>query len=154
MKRILLVSSALIVLAGCSRTMPENVNGTLSQSRLACVDVDLGTELPLSFGQTTADQPNELTGSCGGDGSPDLTFLWTAPADGVYVFDTLGSSFDTLIYATVGSCSGDELDCNDDAPGSVSSVLTIQAEAGAQIVLTVDGFGSNSGDFRLQINEI
>jgi hypothetical protein len=134
--------------------MPTNENGTLTQSRFDCVDVDLGNEIPLSFGQTTVDQPNEMTGSCGGDASPDLTFLWTAPAGGVYVFDTLGSSFDTLIYATVGSCSSDELDCNDDSPGSISSVLTIQAEAGAQIVLTVDGFGSSSGDFRLQINEI
>ena len=154
MNRISLVAVVLLGLTACSRTLPSNETGTLTQSRFACVDVDLGSEVPLSIGQSTIDQPNEMTGSCGGDRAPEVTFLWTAPADGIYVFNTLGSDYDTLIYATVGACSGDELDCNDDAPGSVSSVMTIQAEAGAQIVLTVDGFGSNSGDFRLQVDEI
>ena len=154
MHRILTVALVASSIVGCSRTFPTTESTTITQSRFSCVDVDLGSEVPLAIGDTTDGLANEMTGSCGGDGAPELTFLWTAPADGIYVFDTVGSDFDTLIYATVGSCSGDELDCNDDAPGTVSSVMTIQAERGAQIVLTVDGFGNSSGNFRLQINEI
>jgi hypothetical protein len=154
MNHTLLVATILLGLAACSRTLPINEGGTLTQTRFGCVDIDLGDEVPLSIGQSTIDQPNEMTGSCGGDRAPEVTFLWTAPADGIYVFDTLGSDYDTLLYATVSACSGDELDCNDDAPGAISSIMTIQAEAGAQIVLTVDGFLGTSGNFRLQINEI
>ena len=154
MYRTLIVALVAVSFVGCSRTLPTTESTTLTQSRFACVDVDLGSAVPLAIGDSTEGLLNEMTGSCGGDSAPELTFLWTAPADGIYVFDTLGSDYDTLIYATVGSCSGNELDCNDDAPGSVSSVMTVQAERGAQIVLTIDGFDNNSGNFRLQISEI
>jgi hypothetical protein len=31
-----------------------------------------------------------------------VTFAWTAPADDTYAFDTIGSAFDTVLYARRG----------------------------------------------------
>ena len=44
---------------------------------------------------------------------------WTAPADGIYVFDTFPSTFDTLlaVYTGSGVDALTEVASNDDAPG-------------------------------------
>ena len=51
--------------------------------------------------------------TCGGGRSPDLCFDWSAPVGGFYAFNTMGSSFDTVLTARKGGCEGKELACND-----------------------------------------
>ncbi len=63
-------------------------------------------------GVTEAGASN-LAGSCGGEGA-EQTYLWTAPEDGTYTFDTLETQFDTVLYVLEGACDGAELGCNDD----------------------------------------
>src|SRR5215831_14426843 len=55
-------------------------------------------------------------GSCGGATAPEATVFYTAPRAGTYVIDTIGSSFDTVLYVRDGGIS--EL-CNDDIDPSV-----------------------------------
>ena len=59
----------------------------------------------------------------GNTGGRSIWFAWTAPEDGVYVFDTLPSSFDTTlaVYSGSGVDALTEVASNDDAPGLDSS---------------------------------
>jgi hypothetical protein len=137
----------------------ETGNVSLTVDRLpgTCPDTVLAPQ-PLPFvvmGSTTgADEAN--AGSCGGLGSPDHAYLWTAPADGVYRFDTLGSAFDTVVYLLGppfdgGGCLGPELACNDDA-GGPTGAASAYLEAGDAVAIVIDGANA-SGSFELQIEE-
>lgn len=88
--------------------------------------------------------------------SPDVAHKWSAPSAGVYTFDTIGSAFDTVLYA-VSSCSATPTAdrCNDDDSSSseVTSSLTLSLTAGETIYLVVDGFGASThGRYVVNIN--
>src|SRR5690606_29842727 len=89
---------------------------------------------------------------CGGLGSPDHAFAWTAPADGVYRFDTAGSMFDTVVYLLDGGCAGPPLACNDDAGGPTAAVSAYLL-AGQDVIIVVDGASGASGSFALLVEE-
>lgn len=116
-------------------------------------------ELPaaLSFAVTgTTRCGSFLSGgaSCGdgGDNAADSVFLYTAPAGGTYVIDTVGSSYDTLLAIRADGCSGPTLACNDDiSPQQQQSRLAVDLAQGEAIVIAVDGFGSAGGDFTLHV---
>jgi hypothetical protein len=103
----------------------------------------------------TLGQTNDLGGSACGDGGDfgaDIAYGYTAPANGVYTIDTVGSAFDTLIAVRGEACSGIELGCSDDAPGiGTQSRLTLALQEGQRIVIVVDGFGNAAGFFRLNV---
>jgi hypothetical protein len=105
--------------------------------------------------------PEELTGwtrgrydqfdpspRCADGGSPDRTFEFVAPEDGDYEFNTDGSGFDTVLYV-LSSCDGKELDCDDDSGEGTRSKLTITLTKGQSILVVVDGYGGDRGEFIL-----
>ena len=106
-------------------------------------------------GDTTA-APNALGGAtCGGGGdkASDVAFAYKAPATGFYTIDTIGSAFDTVLSVRADSCSGPELACNDDVgDGSLQSQVGVSLTAGQSVVIVVDGFGTQSGRFDLNVN--
>ncbi|MBI3386971.1 MAG: hypothetical protein HY027_04430 [Deltaproteobacteria bacterium] len=123
---------------------------------LGCVQTDLGSTVPVSVTGTTVGGANALGGAAcgeGGDTAPDFTYEWTAPADGAYVIETLGSAFDTVLYVRDGVCNGRELACNDDTNGSMQSQINVQLVAGQTVIIVVDGFGDAAGTFQLSIAE-
>jgi hypothetical protein len=90
-------------------------------------------------------------GSCGGGGR-EVAFEWTAPFAGDWVFDTEGSSFDTVLFARAG-CGGEELGCNDDVRGGTTSRLTLSLAACQTVIVYVDGFNpGDGGDVRLTVS--
>ncbi|WP_437992339.1 MXAN_6577-like cysteine-rich protein [Sorangium sp. So ce145] len=118
---------------------------------LPCPLIDLGSTVPQTVTGTTADAADVLRPSCG-SGAGEVTYRFTAPAAGTYIVDTFGSSLDTALSVLDGSCSGAELACNDDAPGSGQSRLTLELTEGQTVVLLVDGSAAGaSGDFTLTI---
>jgi hypothetical protein len=129
-----------------------NVSLTVDRLTGTCPDEVLGPQpLPLVVMGSTATADEATAGSCGGLGSPDYAYLWTAPADGVYRFDTLGSTFDTVVYLLDGTCSGPQLACNDDS-GGPTAAASAYLDAGQVIVIVIDGAGA-SGSFQLTIEE-
>lgn len=81
----------------------------------------------------------------GGRGGASIWFRWTAPGDGEATFDTLGSSFDTLLAAYQGNALGalTEVARGDDislARGIYTSRAVFNALAGREYLLAVDGF--------------
>ncbi|MBZ0118554.1 MAG: hypothetical protein K8H88_16240, partial [Sandaracinaceae bacterium] len=118
-----------------------------------CVPLSLGSRVGdrVATGSTTG-RPNQQRGSCGGAGAPDVVYSWRAPSSGRFVIDTVGSSYDTLLYVLGPVCSAPELACNDDTSGiGTQSRVAVAVTAGQELTIVVDGFGSSNGSYALNI---
>ena len=152
---------------------PAESSDDESESGRLDYDEDLGESTGDEIGSgSTTGMGDDYSGSCGGSGGADVAYLWTAPTTGRYQFDTIGSSFDTLIRLFLaesggglgegvlcgsGGSSGDasDLGCDDDSGGSLTSSLTYSVTEGTEYVVVVDGFSSgSSGEYLLSINSL
>ena len=99
---------------------------------------------------STVGLPSDYTTTCGGGGgSPDFQVEYTATQAGRYTFDTVGSSYDTVLSAISTTDCLTSLACNDDFTG-LQSQISVDLTAGQVVLLNVDGFSSgSSGDFVL-----
>jgi hypothetical protein len=118
----------------------------------ACPDLDLGNTVPQNIVDTTVGGDNTQAGSCGGEFSADDLYEFTAPQDGLYQFDTFGSTLDTVLYVRDAACGGPELDCNDDwDPGDDDSRIIAGLASGQTVLIAVDGNGVGAYDFNLDV---
>lgn len=118
-----------------------------------CPDADLGNAVPQSVPGDTADGDNTAAGSCGGAFSADDLYLFTAPQDGLYAFDTFGSELDTVVFLRAGGCNGAELECNDDfADGVPQSRVARGLADGETVLVAVDGNGT--GTYALHVDRV
>ena len=120
-----------------------------------CADARLEiTEMYGSMVRSSTDaRPDGSTGSCGGDGSPDMAFEWVAPLSDYFRFHTLGSSFDTVLYLRDG-CDGDEIACNNNAVGVASSEVIEHFDKGSRAIVVVDGNAGEYGEFALGVERV
>jgi hypothetical protein len=104
---------------------------------------------------TTIGATNDGSASLGASsGAPDAWFLFSASTAGHFVFDTLGSSYDTVLSLHSG-CPGttaNELRSNDDHTG-LQSQVSISTTDPQRIWVRVSGFGGGAGSFALNVNE-
>lgn len=114
---------------------------TCSPPGLICVATNTGTMTGTISTGTTVGAGDDLRGSCGGNGEPDIAVQWTAPETGRWLIDTNGSAFDTLLYVRTACDAGAQIGCNDDEPvgSGTYSVLTIDAMACETFMIAVDG---------------
>ena len=118
-----------------------------------CPSMDLGMALGTVAMGSTEGGASGHSPSCGfSESAPDVGFTWTAPTTGMYVFDTNGSSFDTLLEVRTGSCGGPSLGCDDDGGFGTQSLITLSLTAGDMLVVIVEGYSSRSGNYMLSIN--
>jgi hypothetical protein len=117
-----------------------------------------------TFTGTTAGA-SQFSGSCAGTTtgvSPELIYSWTPDASGTATVDTCHATdtgFDTVLFARSPSCSGGgaSLACNDDSAGCATAIgergsrVSFQVNAGQTYFLVVDGYGGDSGNFRLNV---
>ncbi|MDQ3031669.1 MAG: hypothetical protein M3Y87_04570 [Myxococcota bacterium] len=110
------------------------------------------------FAGTTIGAGNDSSGGtteCGGEDAPDRAFRWAAPSAGTYVFDTVGSTFDTILYLRGACTETTTLACSDDievAANNLRSRTMLTMTAGQEIVVIVDGYGdAGAGDFVVNI---
>ncbi len=91
-------------------------------------------------------------GTRGGTPAGEAVYAWTAPRSGVYTFDTLGSDYDTLLYAR-SECQAPDLACNDDVNQSqtLQSSLQLSLDAGQTVLIIIDGFAASAGNYTLNI---
>jgi len=85
-------------------------------------------------------------------GHPGVSFRWTAPSSGTFVFDTCGSRFDTMLGIRPDDCSGDTLECNDDWH-FLQSQVSVSADAGDVYVVVLTGYSGDVGAYTLSIGE-
>lgn len=118
-----------------------------------CVDqVIVTNELPLSIEGEFAQGVSRFQPSCVDSPSAEVTFSFTAPRAGPYIFDTGGSTFDTVLYALGPTCELPERACNDDSNGGVTSQINLSLAAGETTVIVIDSFGE-AGEWGLQVSE-
>jgi hypothetical protein len=119
-----------------------------------CVDSDLGGALGAAVAMgTTLGGGDDFNPSCSDGNDEDVELQWTAPADGTYTFDTIGSPLDTVLSVFT-HCTGMELACNDDidlAMMNYQSEVTLDLVAGQTVVIVIDGW-NDTGDYELNIN--
>ncbi len=121
-----------------------------------CPNDDFGAcvTLPGSYGSRAAHnfdatkQPGEPN-HAGDPGGHSLWFCWTAPTNTPVTFDTIGSTFDTLLAVYTGNSVStlSLIASNDDIiPGQyVQSTLTFTPIKGTTYHIAVDGYGGASG---------
>jgi hypothetical protein len=87
----------------------------------------------------------------GNTGGKSVWFRWTAPSSGLWSFDTIGSSFDTLLAVYTGNAVGSlvSVAANDDAFGQQTSQVTLNATVGTTYRIAVDGYAGAGGDVTL-----
>src|SRR5262249_44917988 len=104
-----------------------------------------GTVLGSTVGATK--EPGEPN-HAGDSGGSSVWYLWTAPSNGTWRVDTVGSSFDTLLAIYAGSRLGtlSLISSNDDSGNAVTSQLSFNAVAGAAYRWAVDGHGGVAGN--------
>lgn len=85
--------------------------------------------------------------------APDRGYLWAAPAAGTYTIDTIGSEFDTILYVRDECLSATSIACNDDIEAGVmrQSTLEVTLTAGQEVVIIVDGWENEHGNFVVNI---
>jgi hypothetical protein len=118
----------------------------------SCANFDLGSALgAVATGNTTGHPDTYHT--CNGQGSPDVSYAWTAPAAGTYTIDTCGGpdqSLDTTLTVLNGDCTGTRLACDDDGCGTFLSRAHVTLTAGQLVIIVVDG-DDDMGRYTLKI---
>lgn len=147
----LLMTAGQEVIVGVDGAALEEGNYTVSVDLDVCPDVVLDSVAPLSVSGTTTGELDASTGSCGGAGAPGVSFSYTAPEPGVYTIDTMGSSFDTVLYSVDG-CGGAETACNDNGGIDDTSRINVTLAADEEVLFVVDGAGAQSGAFDVNIS--
>lgn len=122
----------------------------LGPGDFGCVDENLGGALGNVATGSTPGQGNDFDPSCVGSNAPDVQYVWTALVAGTYTFDTIGSGFDTVLYA-LEDCVGPELACNDDTVMTQSQIV-VDLAAGQSVLIVVDGWNNASGNFVLNVS--
>jgi hypothetical protein len=93
-------------------------------------------------------EPNKA----GNVGGASVWFRWVAPSSGTVTFNTLGSSFDTIMAVYTGTILTNLtlVAANDDAGnGGLTSTVTFVAAAGTEYRIGVDGYNGASGTYVL-----
>lgn len=121
----------------------------LAECGAGCPDLVLAG--PGTVTGSTVGAPDLLAPSCGGPGAPERTIAFTPAETAIWVFDTVGSSFDTVL-SLLDDCGGSEFACDDDAPDTVGpSLIAVPITAGDTVVAVVDGLDGAQGDFALNV---
>ncbi|MEZ4391018.1 MAG: PPC domain-containing protein [Polyangiales bacterium] len=114
--------------------------------------------VPSTTTGTTLGAANDYTpqtgmAGCAGGAGPDLVYALRVSRPATITVDTVGSSFDTVLFVRRDQCDmGAQVACNDDTMG-LQSRVTFAATPGTYYVF-LDGFSSNSaGQFVLNVSE-
>jgi hypothetical protein len=93
----------------------------------------------------------------GNPGGHSLWYCWTAPTNRPVTFDTIGSTFDTVlaVYSGAALDSLTTIAANDDIAGATNrmSRVTFTPATGATYRIAVDGFGGGAGIVELNWNQ-
>lgn len=119
---------------------------------LDCAEQNLGSSVgsPVASGSTVGED-EDLAQSCGA-GGVDFVLRFTAPAAATFQFDTVGSSYDTVLSLHA-MCGGVEVACNDDFSG-LQSQVTYPMGAGQEVLIAVSGFSGGTGSWVLNILQL
>lgn len=116
------------------------------------------TELPYNDTGNTCGFVNDYDEVCpySGGTAPDVVYSYTPGADITVDIDLCnGSAYDTKLYVYENEHTPDNpYACNDDAcPGYVSQIMGLALTGGNTYYIVVDGYGTDCGDYILDVTE-
>lgn len=133
-----------------TRTPSATPSVTRTSTPVPCPLLELDGYLPQVRFLYSGDHGTAAGASCGAMARV-RTLRFVAPADGTYVFDTVGSASDTLLFVR-DECDGAELACSDDAgPPSGPARVELPLAAGNAVVLSVGDPGNGFVPTRLNV---
>ncbi len=113
-----------------------------------------GLGVAVTINGTTLNATSDFPQTCGLSDDQDVWYSFTAPAAGIWTFDTINSVlFDTTL-ALYSSCGGTQLACNDDidfANGYYWSAITMTMALNQTVKIRVSANNSDSDIFKLNI---
>jgi hypothetical protein len=106
-----------------------------------------GTTGRVTGNNTEADKEAGEPAHNGNSGGKSLWYKWTAPATGTATFDTIGSTFDTLlaVYTGTGVSALTRIASDDDSGGNRTSRVNLTVVAGTTYTIAVDGYNGAAG---------
>jgi len=113
--------------------------------------------LPFYYAGNTCDNVHDYDEACDYTGSlsPDVVYSFVPAGDMVMTIDLCGSGYDTKTYVYDGGMA--LVGCNDDyygfgdPCGSWVSYLSVMLTAGNTYYIVIDGYGSDCGDYVLDV---
>ena len=137
----------LSLTGGGGASVPMTGSGTGTGPSDNCADGPQITDG--TFTGSTAAATTELAASCGGGGTADVWWRYTALQTGTLTLDTCGSDFDTVL-SVYDACGGTELECNDDSgdcDGDPSaSQVSLSVATSDTLYVRVAGCAGATGD--------
>jgi len=131
--------------------------GRSGGERSAPVNDDCANAIPVGMGTflgDTSEATNDGEAVCGSSlTTPDVWFRFVPPEHGIYLIDTLGSSFDTVVSVHSG-CPGtmsNQVACNDDYSG-LQSMVMFNAYTYYEYLIRVSGSNGATGAYRLTVS--
>jgi hypothetical protein len=105
---------------------------------------------------TTASKSNDhqpmLCSLSSSSAAPDVAYALQLPVQvATLQIDTIGSSFDTMLYVRDTQCMTD-VACDDDSGGSATSLITMTNVSPGGYAIVVDGYSSSNGAFTLNVH--
>jgi hypothetical protein len=112
-----------------------------------CSIISLGSTVPQSLVESTDKLFDQWVTNCAAGSGPDLVYSFFAPLDGVYLFDTYGSSIAPVLELTGAACGIQA--CSPTSPDG-GLVLGLDMFAGQQVLVVLDTLGQQ-GTIQLNI---
>lgn len=138
-----------------SPTVPTSATVTTDPTGMpgVCGEEPLASVVPLSTFTDNTGLADQFAMPCIDSFGPDAVWVWTAPFDGVFRFDTVGSSLDTVLTVFEGYCGGGALGCNDDTV-QLWSQVDAELLGGTTVTAVVEGLGGQVGHIALNITAV
>ncbi len=103
-----------------------------------------------SLSASNVNAQTDDSAGCGGGGNNDLWWRFVPEHSGVVTLDTDDSDFDTVL-TVFDYCGGNEIACNDDIDGRVSSRVSFGVLDGSSYLVRVAGVAGQTGTVTLSI---
>jgi hypothetical protein len=153
----------------CNNSLDDDNDGLVDCEDPDCANVPICIDNPSNcetaqlitgsgtfFGDTTGFAGNH-DGSCGGDAGEAVYYFVLTESSHVVV-DSIGTTFDSVVYVRAGDCpDGTEIGCDDDSGGMWAGELDFTILYPGTYFIFVDGytidpdFGPNEGPYQLNV---
>ena len=119
-----------------------------SNDNFASAQIISGTSGTVSGSNVAATKETGEPDHAGDPGGKSVWYRWTAPSSGTWTFNTVGSSFNTLLAIYTGSSLNTLVlvASNNDIPGTNTSSVSFSASSGTVYQIAVDGALGDAGE--------
>ncbi|MBX2798049.1 MAG: hypothetical protein KTR31_10280, partial [Myxococcales bacterium] len=117
-----------------------------------CVDVELGSQLPVAFASDSAASSDRQDASCAMPGRPDRVFRVVASEDRDHAIEVRPDGFDAVVWVAA-DCGGPLLACSDE-PGLATERIVLGLGSDESVLVGVEAYEGPLGAFELLVDVV